>query len=541
MYLGDYGNRRNMDNTLEVNLPDTKKNNLEITLPDPIKIEVKFGLKGDKGGPGEPGPQGPRGEMGPQGERGIQGPEGPKGEKGDPSPQGLRGDVGETGPIGPMGPQGERGIQGPVGPKGEQGAPFKIVKIYNSVSAMQAESNSLNMGDIVLINTDNVEDEDNAKLYIKNESGYSLLTDLSGARGVQGPEGPQGLKGEQGIPGERGQQGEAGPQGLQGPPGLKGDKGEPGIPGERGPQGDVGPRGEQGPKGDPFTFSDFTPEQLQSLKGPKGDKGEQGEPGPTQPPQTLTFNNGQLTISGGNTVTIPTTTGSTTAQPTTQKMYVYKTPQGASWLNGKSFIQLTRIGNLVVAGADGDSWATISITPPTDANFSKLPKRESTVDGKGGTWLQVQKPNGNGGFQSNFIIPEGFSPVKSTYGPLVNDNGIGVATVMFGDKENQRLIRIHFDGMGAEARSKFPTRLLRLGSCSWITNDNPPTQEFNSPKDGILQISDIASAPLVGTQGPAGPQGPKGDPGPIGPQGPKGELPDDAPDFVAMYLLERGN
>ena len=565
MYLGDYGNRRHMDNTLEVNLPDTKKNNLEITLPDPIKIEVKFGLKGDKGGPGEPGPQGPRGEMGPQGERGIQGPEGPKGEKGDPGPQGLRGDVGETGPIGPVGPQGEvgpQGIQGiagpmgptgptgpqgpmgpegPVGPKGEQGAPFKIVKIYNSVSAMQAESNSLNMGDIVLINTDNVEDEDNAKLYIKNESGYSLLTDLSGARGVQGPEGPQGLKGEQGIPGERGQQGEAGPQGLQGPPGLKGDKGEPGISGERGPQGDVGPRGEQGPKGDPFTFSDFTPEQLQSLKGPKGDKGEQGEPGPTQPPQTLTFNNGQLTISGGNTVTIPTTTGSTTAQPTTQKMYVYKTPQGASWLNGKSFIQLTRIGNLVVAGADGDSWATISITPPTDANFSKLPKRESTVDGKGGTWLQVQKPNGNGGFQSNFIIPEGFSPVKSTYGPLVNDNGIGVATVMFGDKENQRLIRIHFDGMGAEARSKFPTRLLRLGSCSWITNDNPPTQEFNSPKDGILQISDIASAPLVGTQGPAGPQGPKGDPGPMGPQGPKGELPDDAPDFVAMYLLERGN
>ena len=532
-----------MDNTLEVNLPDTKKNNLEITLPDPIKIEVKFGLKGDKGGPGEPGPQGPRGEMGPQGERGIQGPEGPKGEKGDPGPQGLRGDVGETGPIGPMGPQGEVGPQGlqgiagpmgptgptgpqgpmgpegPVGPKGEQGAPFKIVKIYNSVSAMQAESNSLNMGDIVLINTDNVEDEDNAKLYIKNESGYSLLTDLSGARGVQGPEGPQGLKGEQGIPGERGQQGEAGPQGLQGPPGLKGDKGEPGIPGERGPQGDVGPRGEQGPKGDPFTFSDFTPEQLQSLKGQKGDKGEQGEPGPTQPPQTLAFNNGQLTISGGNTVTIPTTTGSTTAQSTTQKMYVYRTPKGASWLNGNSYIQLTRIGNLVVAGADGDSYATISITPPTDANFNKLPKRESTVDGKGGTWLQVQKPNGNGGYQSNFIIPEGFTPIKSTYGPLVNDNGIEVATVMFGDKENQRLIRLHFDGVGSEARSKFPTRLLRLGSCAWITNDNPPTQEFNSSKDGILQISDIASSPSGGTQGSVGPQGPKGNPGANGKDG----------------------
>ena len=141
-----------------------------------------------------------------------------------------------------------------------------------------------------------------------------------------------------------------------------------------------------------------------------------------------------------------------------EKKYVYRTPKGASWLNGNSYIQLTRIGNLVVAGADG--------------------------------WLQIQKPNNNGGFQSNFIIPEGFTPVKSTYGMLVNDNGIQVATVMFGDKENQRLIRIHFDGMGSEARGKFPTRLVRLGTCSWITDDNPPQREFNN-NDGILQFQTV--------------------------------------------------
>lgn len=532
-----------MDNTLEVNLPDTKKNNLEITLPDPIKIEVKFGLKGDKGGPGEAGPQGPRGEMGPQGERGIQGVEGPKGERGEPGPQGLKGDTGEPGPIGPMGPQGEVGPQGlqgvvgpmgltgpqgpmgpegPVGPKGEQGAPFKIVKIYNSVSAMQAESNSLNMGDIVLINTDNVEDEDNAKLYIKNESGYSLLTDLSGARGVQGPEGPQGLKGEQGIPGERGQQGEAGPQGLQGPPGLKGDKGEPGIPGERGPQGDVGPRGEQGPKGDPFTFSDFTPEQLQSLKGPKGDKGEQGEPGPTQPPQTLTFNNGQLTISGGNTVVIPTTSAPTGATGEgKQKRYVYQTPKGSSWLNGNSYFQFTRIGNVVVVGASGDSWSTISITPPTDQNFNRLPKREVDVNGRGGTWLLVQKPNSSGTtFQGHSIIPKGFAPISSVYSDLVNDNGVTVGSVMFGDKDNLNLIRFHFDGKGTDARNAIPTKLLRLGVCAWVTEDDPPTKEFNSPSEGKLTITEIKSDQLGGAPGVSGPQGPTG---PTGPQGPKGD------------------
>lgn len=37
-----------------------------------------------------------------------------------------------------------------------------------------------------------------------------------------------------------------------------------------------GPRGEQGPKGEPFKYSDFTPEQLEALRGPKG---EQGPPG----------------------------------------------------------------------------------------------------------------------------------------------------------------------------------------------------------------------------------------------------------------------
>ena len=37
-----------------------------------------------------------------------------------------------------------------------------------------------------------------------------------------------------------------------------------------------GPQGEPGPKGDPFTYADFTAEQLEALKGPKGDKGDDG-------------------------------------------------------------------------------------------------------------------------------------------------------------------------------------------------------------------------------------------------------------------------
>ena len=44
-------------------------------------------------------------------------------------------------------------------------------------------------------------------------------------------------------------------------------------------KGDTGPQGIQGEKGDAFTYSDFTEEQLASLKGEKGDKGDKGDVG----------------------------------------------------------------------------------------------------------------------------------------------------------------------------------------------------------------------------------------------------------------------
>ena len=153
--------------------------------------------------------------------------------------QGPKGDPGPQGPPGPPGPQGEPGRNGIDGINGEQG--------------------------------------------------------LQGIQGPPGPPGKDGLKGEPGTPGQRGADGERGPQGPPGPKGEpfkysdftqeqlaalkgpKGDKGEPGTPGQRGADGERGPQGVQGPpgpKGEPFKYSDFTQEQLQTLKGPKGDKGE---------------------------------------------------------------------------------------------------------------------------------------------------------------------------------------------------------------------------------------------------------------------------
>lgn len=43
-------------------------------------------------------------------------------------------------------------------------------------------------------------------------------------------------------------------------------------------------KGADGAKGDPFTYDDFTPEQLESLRGPQGEQGPQGPVGPAGAP-----------------------------------------------------------------------------------------------------------------------------------------------------------------------------------------------------------------------------------------------------------------
>lgn len=48
---------------------------------------------------------------------------------------------------------------------------------------------------------------------------------------------------------------------------------------KRGLPGTKGDTGDQGEKGDPFTYDDFTPEQLAALKGDKGDTGATGQDG----------------------------------------------------------------------------------------------------------------------------------------------------------------------------------------------------------------------------------------------------------------------
>lgn len=92
------------------------------------------------------------------------------------------------GPKGDRGETGERGPQGIQGPQGAKGDPFTIAKTYQSVAAMNAgfATDNVKEGQFVMIDTGNVNDADNAKLYVKGKTAYSYITDLSGAKGADG-------------------------------------------------------------------------------------------------------------------------------------------------------------------------------------------------------------------------------------------------------------------------------------------------------------------------------------------------------------------
>lgn len=173
------------------------------------------------------------------------------------------------------------------------GDAFTIVKTYSSVQAMEDDYNNpeVKTGQFVMIDTGNVQNEEDSRLYLKGNTKWKFISDLSGAQGIQGlsayqvavqhgfegteaewlislkgEKGETGPKGDKGDTGEKGATGERGPQGLQGERGLQGVQGEKG---EQGVQGPVGPKGEQGEQG------------IQGIQGPQGEPGPQGPKGDT--------------------------------------------------------------------------------------------------------------------------------------------------------------------------------------------------------------------------------------------------------------------
>ena len=200
--------------------------------------KVRQGMMGSDGVTGSTGPQGPTGNDG------LDGTTGPTGPQGSTGSDGADGATGPTGSQGPAGNDGTDGVTGPTGPQGSSGS-----------------------------------------------------DGVDGATGPTGPQGPSGNDGSDGVTGPTGPQGPSGndgSDGVTGPTGSQGPSGNDGSTGATGPTGNTGPTGITGATGSTG---------LPGATGTTGVTGPQGDPATDD--QTLSVSGNNLSISGGNTVTLP--------------------------------------------------------------------------------------------------------------------------------------------------------------------------------------------------------------------------------------------
>ena len=225
-------------------------------------LSVPYALYAATSGNGE-GPQGPQGEQGPAG------PQGPQGEQGPQGPQG------EQGPAGQQGPQGESGATGADG-------------VSPTITTTPVDGGT--------------------QVTITDANGTQSFTITNGVDGQDGAAGAPGAAGTDGVsptittaPVDGGTQvtitDANGTQSFTITNGVDGQDGAAGAPGAAGTDG-VSPTITTAPVdgGTQVTITDVNGTQsFTVLNGTDG----------MGIPQTLTISGDQLTISGGNTITLP--------------------------------------------------------------------------------------------------------------------------------------------------------------------------------------------------------------------------------------------
>lgn len=385
-----------------------------------------------------------------------------------------------------------RGDQGVAGPPG---AGLNIVGQVAAETFLPSEGLQSGVGYLVGEGTDAllyVWDAENAKWFYKQPIS------------VVGPQGPQGVQGETGP---------QGPQGIQGEQGEKGEKGDTGA---------TGATGATGPKGDPFTYSDFTAEQLAALTGPQGPKGDKGDTGATGQqgqkgdtgatgpqgpkgdtgPQGIRGEQGPQGIQG-----IRGETGAT--GPKGDKGDTGpQGPQGEKGETGSGFRVLDYYASLsalqsgVASPAAGDAYG-VGTAEPYDI-YIYSPRNGWVNNGP------LQGAKGDTG-------PQGPKGDTGDTGPSGKD---GVSAAITGATAtvdaNTGTPSVNVTMGGTDSARTFAFSFKNLKGAKGDTGEQ-------GPKGDTGQTGPKGDTGATGPQGPQGEQGVQGDTGPQGPKGDKGD------------------
>ena len=213
-----------------------------------------------------------------------------------------------------------------------------------------------------------------------------------------------------------------------------------------------------------------------------------------KPNQTLSLNNNTLSISGGNSVTLPTNqyeihgtgmpNGVVTAEIGTTYVDKNKTNGALKWIKttdggntgwevligdtgwrtlnsvsraGNSFIKIRRVNNLVTYQFGGLQWGWFGVGKRNGPGFV----RHNSSGDKG---AKLTYPNG---------IPEGFRSENSLVGPTYDDKGRPYGIWYLGGKSDLNFIQFTFN-------DPIPTDRdigdIRVSAISYLTEETWPTQ-----------------------------------------------------------------
>jgi hypothetical protein len=248
------------------------------------------------------------------------------------------------------------GANGYTGSKGDSGIGFTIAKTYANVAALTADTSptSITAGQFAIIETGNVNNAENSRLYLWSGSAYSYVSDLSGSQGITGASGAIGYTGSAGTTGTTGYTGSLGTTGNVG---YTGSAGTTGSAGSTGYTGSIGTTGNVGYTGSAGTAGSSGSTGYTGSAGTTGYTGSIGTAGSVG----YTGSRGTTAFTAGNTVPSSPSLGDMWYRTYNDALYRYLNDGTTSY-----WVDVTGpVNNFGTSTATGALVASSALAPPT--------------------------------------------------------------------------------------------------------------------------------------------------------------------------------